>query len=173
MAITGGSSIGYALETFIYTPIRQPELIPTLLPIILGAIVIELYFGKFTNEELGWNTSVGNAVIWITTGANLLLSSGLQQAEQQAAYGLIAVGSLVGYMDFYHKWPDTIAFLVSSSGIVYTLAYITVIFVKTDLEVTDQTLQAAAVFFIGVQAAFKILQGFESTADQGSDYDFE
>lgn len=173
MAITGESSIGYALETFIYTPIHQPELIPTLLPIILGAIVIELYFGKFTNEELGWNTSVGNSVIWITTGANLLLSSGLQQAEKQAAYALIAVGSLVGYMDFYHKWPDTIAFLVSSSGIVYTLAYITVIFVKTDLEVTDQTLQAAAVFFIGVQIAFKILQGFESTADQGSDYDFE
>jgi hypothetical protein len=63
--------------------------------------------------------------------------------------------------------------LVSSSGIVYTLAYITVIFVKTDLEVTDQTLQAAAVFFIGVQAAFKILQGFESTADQGGSTDWD
>ncbi|QKQ98161.1 hypothetical protein GKQ38_01335 [Candidatus Nanohaloarchaea archaeon] len=172
MPITGGTSVGVALETFVYTPIRQPGLLPTLLPIIVGGIVIELYFGRFTSEELGWNTAVGNAVIWITTGANLLFSSALTAGEKQAAYALIGIGGLVGYMDFYHKWPDTIAFLVSSSGIVYTLAYITVIFVKTDLNVNSQTLRAAAVFFVATQVVFKIVQGMETTADDGNDLDF-
>ncbi|WEL23547.1 hypothetical protein [Candidatus Nanohalovita haloferacivicina] len=174
MAITGGTSLQVALETFIYTPIRQPELLPTLLPIIIGGIVIELYFGRFTHEELGWNTAVGNAIIWITTGANLLINSNLSAGEEKAAYSLIGIGAIVGYMDFYHKWPDTIAFIVSSSGIVYTLAYITVIFVKTDLGVTPDTLRGAAVFFLAVQILFKLFQGFETTADSGgSEVSFE
>ncbi|MFB6192712.1 MAG: hypothetical protein ABEK00_00500 [Candidatus Nanohaloarchaea archaeon] len=174
MPITGGATILYALEKFIYTPVRRPELLPSLLPIILGALVIEMYFGKFTEEELGWNTSVGNAVIWVTTGANLLINSAVGGMERKAAYFLIGVGSLVGYMDFYHKWPDTVAFLISSSGIVYTLAYITVIFVKTDLTINSQTLKAAVLFFVAVQVGFKILQGFEKTEDAGQDdFSFE
>lgn len=172
MSITGGTSVAQALETFVYTPIDQPDLIPTLLPIILGAVVIELYFGKHPDETLGWNTSVGNAVIWVTTGVNLIVNSTLSTAEEQAAYLLIGVGAFVGYMDFYHKWPDTVAFLVSSSSIVYTLAYITVIFVKTDLAITDETLKAAGIFFVGVNVVFKVIQGFE-TSQEKNDFNFQ
>lgn len=150
------------LERFVLTPLEHPELLPSLLPLILGALVLELYFGKYTTEELGWNSSVANAVIWITTGITLLLTSELGRLERRASYFLIGIGSVVGYLNFYHKWPSTAAFAVSSAGIVYSLAYVTVVVVKTSLEVNPVTLKAAAAFIIGSNIGFKLLQGLET-----------
>lgn len=157
-------------EAFLVTPVQQPDILPTVLPLIMGALIIELYFGKYEKEELGWNTSVGNAVIWATTGITLLLTTEMAQQEKFAAFGLIAIGGLVGYMDFYHKWPETVAFIVSSSGIVYTLAYIAVIVIKTSMPINSTTLKAATFFFVAVNIAFKILQGLETSRDQGFAY---
>ena len=152
------------IKSFILTPVKQPEILPTILPLVLGAIVIELYFGKHEREDLGWNTAVGNAIIWVTTGVTLIITTqSLSQGEEYVAYTLIGFGSFVGYMDFYHKWSETIAFLVSSSGIVYTLAYIAVILIKTDTPVNETTMKASAIFFIATMIAFKILQSMETS----------
>jgi hypothetical protein len=154
------------LKSFVLTPIEQPEILPTVLPLILGAIVIELYFGKHEREDLGWNTAVGNAIIWVTTGVTLLMTTpGLNQGERIAAYILMGLGVFVGYMDFYHKWRDQIAFLVSSSGIVYTLAYIGVILIKTSTPINTTTLKASAIFFLSTMAVFKIIQSMETSQD--------
>lgn len=164
--IANQETIRGTIETLVYTPFKQPEILPTVLPLVLGAIVIELYFGKYTKEELGWNTSVGNAVIWATTGITLLMTTQMTQQEKSAAYILIGIGALVGYMDFFHKWPDTVAFIVSSSGIVYTLAYIAVILIKTSTPINSTTMKAAAIFFIGVNVFFKVIQSLETPRDR-------
>lgn len=166
--IENQETIRSIFEQFITTPIEQPEILPTVLPLIMGAVIIELYFGKYEREELGWNTSVGNAVIWATTGITLLLTTEMAQQEKFAAYSLIGIGGLVGYMDFYHKWPETVAFIVSSSGIVYTLAYIAVIMIKTSMAINPVTMKAAALFFIAVNIGFKIIQGMETPRDNYS-----
>lgn len=140
------------------------ELLPSLLPIIAGAIVIELYFGKHQSESLGWNTSVGNAVIWVTTGLSLLITSDLTFTERYASFFLLGVGSLVGYMNFYHKWSESVAFIISSAGIVYSLAYVTVVVVKTDLTVNHTVLKAAAIFIVATNIGFKVIQMFETPA---------
>ena len=154
------------IKSFILTPVQRPEILPTILPLILGALVIELYFGKHEREDLGWNTAVGNAIIWVTTGVTLLITTpGITQKRKYVAYALIGFGSFVGYMDFYHKWNETVAFLVSSSGIVYTLAYIAVILIKTDTPVNETTIKASAIFFTATMIAFKIIQSFENPQD--------
>lgn len=165
--IVGGTSTNYILEEFVYAPVRHPELLPSLLPLIVGAVVIELYFGKYKSESLGWNTAVGNAIIWTTTGATLLLTSNLDGMEKQAAYLLIGVGAAVGYMDFFHKWPDWVAFLVSSSGIVYSLAYVIVVMIKTGIPLTNNAIKAAAIFFVGVNVVFRFIKAFETPRDRG------
>ena len=164
--ITNNLTVEETLETIVFAPIRQPELLPTVLPLVVGALVIEMYFGKYTTEELGWNTSVGNAVIWATTGITLLMTTEMTQQEKFAAYGLIGVGGFIGYLDFYHKWSDTIAFVVSSSGIVYTLAYVAVILIKTSLPVNMTTAKAAGIFIVAVNIGFKIMQGMETPRDR-------
>lgn len=152
---------------FTLAPLRFPEIIPSILPLVIGAIVLELYFGKHVEESLGWNTSVGNAVIWVTTGLNLLLTSQLSVMERYVSYFIIGLGSLVAYLDFYHKWSDTVAFIISSSGLVYSIAYVTVVTVKTDVTVTPKVLKAGLLFVIGVNIFFQIMQQFEQPVDDG------
>jgi hypothetical protein len=163
-----GTTITEALENFVLTPVQNPEIIPSILPLVIGAIVIELYFGRYEQEELGWNTSVGNAVIWGTTAINMFLTVDMNNTETLAAASLLGLSLLVGYMDFYHKWPDTVAFVVSSSGIVYTLAYIAVIMIKTSMPISSTSIKGAAIFFVAVNIVFKIMQSMETTAQTTS-----
>ncbi len=151
------------LKRFVMAPTNY-ELLPSLLPIIGGALVIELYFGKHESESLGWNTSVGNAIIWVTTGISLLITSDLAQMERYASYFLAGVGSLVGYMNFYHKWSESVAFIISSAGIVYSLAYVTVVLVKTNIPVNNTVLKASLIFIIATNIGFKVIQMFETPA---------
>lgn len=163
--LTEQYTIKETVKLFLRAPIDYPELLPTVLPLIVGITVIELYFGKYTKEELGWNTSVGNSVIWATTGLTLLMTTDMTSQEKYAAYGLVGIGGLIGYLNFYHKWSDTVAFLVSSAGIVYSLAYIAVVIIKTPLPVNQATIKAAAVFVVGINILFKIIQQFETPKD--------
>ncbi len=165
--ISNHGSIQEVVMEFILAPMRYPEILPTVLPIIVGAVVIELYFGKHTNEELGWNTSVGNAIIWVTTGLVMYLTTDLGTQEKYATAGLVALGLGVSYLNFFHKWSSTLAFLASSSGIVYTLTYIFVVFVKTDMQLNNTVLKGAGIFLAGVIIAFHIIQSFETPVDDG------
>ncbi|QGA80557.1 hypothetical protein [Candidatus Nanohalobium constans] len=166
MLTTQSQTVQEVLKSFILTPIKQPDILPTVLPLILGGLVIELYFGKHTREDLGWNTSVGNAIIWVTTGVTLLMTTpSLSRMEEYAAYSLIGTGIFIGYMDFYHKWSETVAFVVSSSGVVYTLAYIGVILIKTSTPINEVTLKASGIFFVAAMVGFKLLQSMETPQD--------
>jgi hypothetical protein len=158
------STIQQGVEHLFLAPLNYPEIVPTVLPLIVGAVIIELYFGKHPEERLGWNTSVGNAVIWSVISLNLLLTAELSVIERQAVYGFMVAGAFVTYMDFYHKWPPIIAYTVSSAGIVYSLAYILVVMVETDLAFTQTGIKSAVVFFIAVNMGFKLVQGFEKPA---------
>lgn len=172
MSIVYGTSIEKVLEELVLAPVKHPELLPTVLPLIIGAITLEIYFGKHVEENLGWNTSVGNAVLWIATGINLLITSELTATERKITYFIIGLGGFVGYMDFYHKWSDTVAFIVSSAGIVYSLAYVTVVIVKTSLEINQTVIKAGVIFIVGVNILFKIMQQFEAPTKDGIGTDF-
>jgi len=148
-------------EMFILAPLENPDIIPAVLPLVLGLIVIELYFGKHSNEDLGWNTSVGNSVIWVTTGISLYITESLSTQELHATMALIGLGLVIGYMNFFHKWSPAVAFAVSSAGVIYTLAYILVIIVKTDLPMNQSTFEASGIFFIATIIVFKIIKAME------------
>jgi len=153
-------------EFFFRVPIDNQEMLPTLLPLIAGGVIMELYFGKHKQESLGWNTSVGNAAIWMTTGLTILISeTGLSQPELRATYALIALGGVVAFMDFFHIWSASVAFIISSSAMVYTLAYALVVVIKSSMAVNQTTIKAAALFFLLVNVGFKIIQSFETDTD--------
>ncbi|PSH01322.1 MAG: hypothetical protein BRC27_02515 [Nanohaloarchaea archaeon SW_10_44_10] len=160
------TGIQQVVEQLFVAPIEQPEILPTVLPLIIGAIAIELYFGKHPEEKLGWNSSVGNAIIWTATGFSLLITSTLTGQERQAVYGLILMGGIVGYMNFYHRWPPSVAYLISSSGIVYSLAYSLVVVIKTDLIIDQTVLEAVLVFVVAINMLFKLMKGFETPSKE-------
>ena len=153
------------VTVFLREPVNNPEILPNVLPLVLGLVVMELYFGKHKKESLGWNTAVGNSILWISTGVSLYMTSTLGQIQLYLVYGLIGLGVFVAYMDFFHKWPSTVAFVISSSAIIYTVAYMLVIVVKTGLPMNMITYQASAIFFVAVNVLFNFIQGLENDSD--------
>jgi len=153
------------LIVFLREPIDNPEILPNVMPLVMGLVVMELYFGKHKEESLGWNTAVANSILWISTGISLYMTSTLGHIQLYLVYGLIGLGVFVAYMDFFHKWPSTVAFVISSSAIIYSVAYTLVIVVKTGLPMNTLTYQAAAIFLIGVNVVFTFIQGLEKDAD--------
>jgi len=146
-------------------PANYPDLIPSVLPLIVGAFVIELYFGKHKSEVLGWNTSVGNAVIWISTALNLTLTEQAETiVEKYVVFFILGLGLLIGYLDFYHKWSSTVAFRASSADIIYPLGYVTVVIVKSPIPADQLSIKASIGFLIASFVIFRILRMFETPA---------
>jgi hypothetical protein len=146
---------------FARAPVDFPGILPDVLPLLLGAFIIELYFGRHENEMLGWNTSVGNAVIWVSTGLSLLITGVLDTAvERGVTYLILLSGAFTGYMDFFHKWSAAAAFRASSPDVIYPIAYVTVVAVKTDMPIELNTFKAAAAFSAGATAFFMLIKWF-------------
>lgn len=146
-------------------PLNNPEIISSVLPLILGAFIIELYFGKHKTEVLGWNTSVGNAILWISTSLNLIISGAPGTTlEKVVTYFILLMGSIIAYMDFFHKWSPSTAFKVSSPDVIYPLAYVAVVITKTAIPANDLTIKASIGFIIGTVVFFRIIRMFETPA---------
>lgn len=148
-------------------PLNYPDIIPTVIPLVLGLIVLELYFGRYETETLGWNTALGNSVMWVGTGITLLLTETLQTTPQTyAVYLLIAVGAITAYLNFNHIWSEKIAFSALAAFPVYTYAYITVVLVKTEIPISALSLRASLLLVITLFIADIIIKKLETPKDQ-------
>lgn len=148
-------------------PLDHPEFVPSLIPLFLGLFIMQLYFGRYRYEELGWNSAVSNAVLLITTGISLVLQLGLQPfasgPRSVVAYGIVVTGLIILLLNFYHIWPAEIAFNVSSAFTSYTLAYLAIAIAYKGLPLTDDTLTAAAAFFITLNLFTRGLKRLSAT----------
>ncbi|MDY6769100.1 MAG: hypothetical protein SVW02_03280 [Candidatus Nanohaloarchaea archaeon] len=152
-------------------PVEHPEFLPSLIPIFLGLVVIELYFGKYTFERLGWNSAVSNAVLLLATALTLIIRLNLIGAPSGprylVAYGILVLATAMLLLNFYHIWPPQIAFSVSSGFVVYTLVYITIATVYEQLPLDVNTVTAAALLFVAFYVFFTLLQQLEDTVVPG------
>lgn len=163
--IIGEATLWSRFFEIVMAPANYPDLIPSVLPIIVGAFVIELYFGKHKTEVLGWNTSVGNAVIWISTALNMILTEQADTSlEKWVVFFILGLGILLAYLDFFHKWSSTVAFRASSADVIYPLAYVTVVIVKSPIPADDMAIQASILFMGASFIFFRLIRSFETPA---------
>lgn len=163
--ISADPSIAGYVEQLVKAPLEHPEILPSALPLIFAGVALELYFGKHKDESLGWNSSLANSVIWITTGITLLISGEITDVmHRYVSYFLIGLGTVTGYFDFYHKWPKEVAFVASSAISVYSIAYVTLVMVKTGMPVNATTVKAAGAFVVGITLFFQVVRFFETPA---------
>ncbi len=130
-------------------PLTYPEIIPTILPLVIGFVILELYFGKYSHEELDWTAALINSLLWIKISLSLIWTETLETyPERYLTYSLLLLGLFTAYMNFNHVWRKKIAFVVSSEFMAYTYAYLIVILVKTDIVVDIVTLKASLLFLL-------------------------
>ena len=46
----------------VLVPSYNPDVIWSIAPLFFGLVLMQMYFGKYKTEQLGWNTAFGNSV---------------------------------------------------------------------------------------------------------------
>jgi hypothetical protein len=150
-----------------------------LAPVFLLWIVLELYFGKYKKEKLGWNTSLGNGIslTWISLESMRFL---FQTRPEYFWYkfGVIILimfyAFLIVYLSFTHKLSAKITYALASPSPMYFLSMVTILWGHGVLIVTWWVLLDLFILYLIIALIFAIIKKVvpESTKDFGEEEDF-
>ncbi len=151
-------------------PAVHKSLLWVIAPLLITLILIQLYFGRYKNEELGWNTAFGNSIslLWVTTTLfrfiyeknNGSFSTSIVSNNEEAILILIlalwAITSI--FLQFYHVLPRKIDFLIYSSIPVYVTSILFVILIIGDVALDLVTLFSSILILLVFSAVFALIR---------------
>ncbi|MCL6500519.1 MAG: hypothetical protein K6T16_00600 [Candidatus Pacearchaeota archaeon] len=183
MALLG--DFGFAMKLIIDRSaeiMRQPainsEMLWILLPLLITLFLMELYFGRYTKAELGWNSAVGNSLVLFFVGMNLssyLYSKNmlvgftdvpvtlLDVASQKTfiAFVIVIESVFLVVLNFFRLVSKRFAFGISSELILNYIGVISIIAVYSDLPLDLLSLSAVIFIFIVLVLFFWVLRAIE------------
>ena len=150
------------------SPFNFKEMLFILIPLLVVLLVIELYFGKYRYEKLGWNTAVGNSLVLFFVGMNLLnflyTNDLLFQAHSRTALAFVVVIESIFLMliNFFHIFPKEASFNISSALVINYIGAASIIMVYAAIPFDYFTFAAFIVIFSIMFLLLKFLQSFET-----------
>jgi len=168
----------YRFAQLIAAPFVNPNVLWFSLPLIISLIVIELYFGKYKKEELGWNTAVMNAMVMVFTSLALfqfvfnLHKSFLQTLTSEKfliALFVFFLGIGLFLLDFFHRLPKKIAFRISAHLPVNLTAYTALIIIYNDIPLDFMTIIALVILMAVFALMFYFVKLIEIEERETSD----
>ncbi len=161
-------------------PIENPNMLWTLVPLVVGMFALEIYFGHYKREKLGWNSAVGNSLVLFFVGMNLLsflfsnkllisspmdglnlIGSEIDPVRFLIAMFIILEAALLFFLNFFHLIPEKFSFGVSSGLFMNFLACIGIILVYGDLPLTWIIIPAVLLIFFVLLLLLNILELIE------------
>jgi len=127
-------------------PLTNPDMLWLLVPLILTMLLLEFYFGRYKEEELGWNTAFGNSLVLIFISVSLVrhlyTNSLWNETNIIVVSALITFGLLLTMIDFYHLLPKEMAYGISSKIPLNFIAYVAITLVYIELPIDYITASA-------------------------------
>lgn len=163
-----------ALKAIMVSPFTDLSIWWLLAPVVLLWIIMELYFGKFKKEKLGWNTSLTNAVslAWVGIESMRFLFSTKPEAfwfRFSIISIIIIYAAVIVYFAFSHTLSGKVTYLLASPTPIYYLSSVTILWGHGVLIITLWVLIDLIILFGIVGGAFILLKKFmpESEKDEG------
>jgi hypothetical protein len=134
-----------------------------LAPVFLLWLLLELYFGKYKREKLGWNTSLGNGVTltWISVESMRFLFE-KQPSNFWFKFGIIMAiilyAMLIVYFAFSHKLSAKVTYAMASPSPVYFLSAVTILWGHGVLIVTWWVLLDLIILYTLLAIIFGIIK---------------
>lgn len=171
-----------AIELIIQ-PIINKQMLWILLPLLVALFLIELYFGRYKEEELGWNSAVSNSIVLFFVGMNLcyflytqnmlvgltsVAPEVLEVASKKTfiAFIIILESIFLIILNFFHLVSKRFAFGVSSALIMNYIGLISIILVYSDISLDLLIIPASLFLFIVMVLFFWVLQVLEPKAEE-------
>ena len=151
-------------------PIKYTNTLWMVIPVLVALFMMELYFGRYKAEELGWNTAFGNSLVLIFVSIDLVrflynqegLNAFLYINPKMALIVAVFVEAIaLTLMAFYHVMPKTVAFKFSSTLPMNFIAYMALLLVYTNIPIDGYTVLSAfgiMAIFVGVLSVIKFIE---------------
>jgi len=152
-------------------PVKQPEMFWIIVPVIISMVLVAYYFGKYKQEELGWNTAFGNGVVMLFVCVDLLryLSNNHLLGSNVQTYLVVAVlieSILLTILNFLHALPKSFAFGLSSGITVNCILLFLIVVIYSKIPLDYITAIAVAVLSLIIVVALRLMQILEWPADE-------
>ncbi len=157
------------LQELITAPYFYPDMIWMVTPLVITLLIMHFYFGRYSKEELGWDSFVGNTLVLFFVALDLLrhiynvepadpLNFIFYPIKTMVALIVAVEAIMLFFADFFHFLPKKLAYLVSAPLSVNLTAYVATVVVYSDVPFNIATLYAALILFFML---FIVLNGMK------------
>jgi len=162
--MTVTESMWIAFKEIIFSSLKDLSIWWYITPIILLWFLLEVYFGKYKREKLGWNTSLANGITltWINIEAMRFLFSEHPTPFWFRFFIILLImfyGFFVIYISFTHKFSSKTTYAFAAPSPVYYLAAITTLWGHGVLDLSFWVVVDLIIMFPLILLFFKILRG--------------
>ncbi len=123
--------------------VTRPEVVWSILPLIVATILIVSYFQKYRDERLGWNGYLTTSLVLLFVSVDLFrYIYGIEgngainfidyQAKSIATIFLFLIGFLILRFNFEHILPERLAGYLSSPIVINVIAFGIILFVHSE-----------------------------------------
>ncbi len=163
-------------------PFTSPDMMWIVTPLLISMALMQLYFGRHRNEELGWNTAFGNSISLIFVSVNLLqfvynqfgwAGFNVLNPVTNKIYLIIGLGAISFtqlIINYYHLIPKKIAFFINSAVLTNMTAFISIILVYTNIPLNLETLLGALTLLIVFIYIFTWFKNLIPMSKEAEDY---
>lgn len=154
----------------VFAPIKIPEMLWMLIPLLVSLVLMECYFGRYKEEELGWNTAFGNALVLTFVAIDLFrhnyepekitILEAIQSPDTKISIAVVifSFAILLLLIDFFHFLPKKWAYAISSGSFIHMISILGIIIVYTpELTLDWTTFLASFLIFLIANGILHIL----------------
>ena len=167
MVMGFGYIVVQRLMTFINAPFRNTDMIWIVLPLMITLIAVELYFARYKDEKLGWNTAMSNTLVLVFVSLNLFqyvftrtksFTLAISSIGFYIALGVLALGIFLFILEFFHLIPDFIAMTISAHLPINITAYTAIVMVYNQIALDWATIVAWAIMITLLGTVFFLIK---------------
>lgn len=172
-----------AFNEIIRAPFKDISVWWVLAPVFILWIILEVYFAKHKNENLGWNTALGNGIslAWITVTLMKFLFEDKMENFTWPKFALVftimCYGFFIAYISFKHKFDKKTTFLLASPSPIYFLSSIAILWSYGVLIINSYVFLDLLIMYPIIVGFFALIRKYtpeatEDFSDSSSEDDF-
>ncbi|MBM3199398.1 hypothetical protein FJZ53_00560 [Candidatus Woesearchaeota archaeon] len=130
-------------------PYNHSHMLWIVIPLVVTAVLSEIYFGRYKFEDMGWNSAYENSLVLFFVSMDLIrklyVSNTLFPISMKSSLAIILIVISLGLiiLNFFHVLPKSLAFSITSTLPINVLAYLIAILVYSNIPLDLLTFGAA------------------------------
>ncbi len=159
------------LSSLLLAPLNHHDMLWMSVPLVIVTLAMALYFGRYVEETLGWNTAFGNSLILFFVAVDLVREI-VRSNPLLDLFGIVvlpeflmvvviaSIAVFLAVLDFFHKIPEDLAFFVSAPLSLNLIAYLGMAVVYANITLVPSTIIAGLILFLGFSFSLFLVRGF-------------